>query len=76
MVKMFAKKPNVKQIPPTNEALDQHVKRVTYQGGQILGQLLLVATTLPLPTMQLEMEKNKDGVYESNWTRHQNSTVS
>ena len=35
LVKMFAKKPNVKQIPPTNEALERHVKRVTYQGGHI-----------------------------------------
>ena len=25
---------------------------------------------------QLEMEKTKDGVYEPNWTRHQNLAVS
>ena len=39
------------QIPPTKEALEHHVERVTYQGGHhIQGQSLLVAHALPLPT--------------------------
>ena len=44
---MFAKKPNVKQIPPTKAAVEQHVQTVTYQGGHIRGQSLLVAPALP-----------------------------
>ena len=48
--KMFARRPNVKQIPPTKATLEQHVKRATYQGGHVWGQLLVVAPTLPLPT--------------------------
>jgi len=29
--KLFARKSNVKQIPPTKAALEQHVKRAVYQ---------------------------------------------
>ena len=35
--KLFAKKTNVKLIPPTKAALEQHVKRATHQGGHIWG---------------------------------------
>ena len=48
--KIFAKKNNVKHIPSTRAALEQHVKRATYQGGYVWGQLLLASPPLPLPT--------------------------
>ena len=59
--KMFAKKTNVKQITPTKAALEQHVKRATYQGGHVWGQSLLVAPALPLPT-SWGWTKTKDGL--------------
>ena len=33
--KIFTKRTNVKAIPPTKEALEQHVKRAVYQGGYV-----------------------------------------
>ncbi len=65
--KLFAKKTNVKQIPPTRAALEQHVKRATYQGGHVWGQSLLATPALPLPTSWGWM-KTEDGLYELNWT--------
>ena len=47
--KIFAKKSDVKQIPPTKAALEQHVKRATYQGGHTWGRPLLATPALPLP---------------------------
>ena len=58
---------NSLQIPPTRAALEQHVKRATYQGGHIWGQSLLATPALPLPTSWGWM-KTEDGLYESNWT--------
>jgi len=39
--KLFARKNNVQLIPPTKAALEEHVKRAVYQGGHVLGQILL-----------------------------------
>ena len=65
--KMFVKKTNnVKQIRPTKAALEQHVKRTTYQGGHMWGRSLLVAPALPLPT-SWGWTKAEDGLYEPNW---------
>ena len=36
--KLFAKRTAVQQIPPTKAALEQHVRRATYQGGYVWGQ--------------------------------------
>ena len=33
--KLFTKRTNVKAIPPTKAALEQHVKRAVYQGGYV-----------------------------------------
>ena len=48
--KLVAKNINVKQIPPTRAALEQHILRATYQGGHIWGQSLLASPALPSPT--------------------------
>ena len=45
--KLFAKRNNIKQIPPTRRvALEQHVKRATYQGEHVWGQSLLTTPVL------------------------------
>ncbi len=56
-----------RKLSPTRAALEQHVKRATYQGGHIWGQSLLATPALPLPTSWGWM-KTEDGLYESNWT--------
>ena len=48
--KLFARKNNVELIPPTKAALEEHVKRAAYQGGQVWGQMLLPAPELPPAT--------------------------
>ena len=39
--KLFAKRNNIKQISPTRAALEQHVKRATYQGGHVWGHQVI-----------------------------------
>ncbi len=65
--KLFARKSNVKQIPPTKAALEQHVKRAVYQRGHVWGQTLLTTPSLPSPT-SWGWTKTEDGLYEPIWT--------
>ena len=65
--KIFSKKNNVKNIPPTKAAREQHIKRTTYQGGHVWGQLLLPSPSLPLPTSRGWI-KTTEGIFEPNWT--------
>ena len=62
--KFFA---DVKRIPPTKAALEQHVMRAVYQGGHKWGQALLAFPVLPLPT-SWGWKKTEGGLYEPNWT--------
>lgn len=39
----------IENIPPTQAALLEHLKRATYQGGHVWGQALVVAPVLPSP---------------------------
>jgi len=64
--KLFAKKGNVQLIPPTREALEQHVRRAVYQGGHVWGQALVSAPTLPSPIDWGWIKTS--GVYEPLWT--------
>ena len=64
---IFSRRPNVKQIPPTRAAVEQHVKRATYQGGHVWGQTLLANPTLPSPT-SWGWTKTDDGCFEPYWT--------
>ena len=49
--KLFAGKgKTVENIPPTQDALLQHVRRATYQGGHIWSQSLLLQPKLPSPS--------------------------
>ena len=36
-------------LPPTRDALEQHVKRATYQGGHVWGQSTVLMPQLPHP---------------------------
>ena len=64
---LFARRTNVKAIPPTRAALEQHVKRAVYQGGYVWGQSLVASPVLPPPTSWGWM-KAVDNSYEPNWT--------
>ena len=46
--KLFAKTSSVQRIPPTYAALEEHVKRATYQGGHVWGQALCPDPVLPV----------------------------
>ena len=48
--KMFAKRLKAEQIPPTFDALEQHLRRAIYQGGYVWVQALLLQPVLPSPT--------------------------
>jgi len=47
---IFAKRTNVKKIPPTKAAFKQHVKRAVYQDGYVWGRLLTTTPVLPFLT--------------------------
>ena len=53
-------------ITPTRAALEQHVKRCTYQGGYCWGQTLVTSCTLPSPCDWGWVEN--EGQFEPLWT--------
>lgn len=58
---MFTKKGmEITKIPPTKDALQQHVKRATYQSGHIWSQALVAAPVLPDPS-DWGWSSDKDG---------------
>jgi len=74
--KLFARKNNVKLIPPTKAALEEHIKRAVYQGGHVWGQILLPVPELPPPTnwgwsrtMKRDKSRTAEGQYTPYWTR-------
>ena len=65
--KLFAKKArSIEAIPPTQAALEQHVKRATYQGGYCWGQSLVPRCTLPSPCDWGWVDN--DGQFDPLWT--------
>ena len=66
--KLFARKNNVKLMPPTKAAVEEHVKRAAYQGGHVRGQVLLPAPELP-PATSWGQTRSEAGLYEPYWTR-------
>ena len=65
--KHFAKTSSVQRIPPTRAALEQHVKRATFQGGHVWGQALTPDPVLP-SLCSWGWIKSNDGLYEPYWT--------
>lgn len=65
---MFAEKNrSYDAIPPTREALIQHVRRATYQAGHIWGQALQAKPALPLP-ITWGWKVDDDGTLTIHWT--------
>ena len=65
--KIFARCNNVKRIPPTYDALEQHVKRAAFQGGFIWINTLEKQPELPSPC-DWGWRKDDSGLYEPHWT--------
>ena len=65
--KMFAKRLKAEQIPPTFDALEQHLRRAIYQGGYVWVQALLLQPVLPSPT-GWGWTNNDNGEYVPKWT--------
>ncbi|KAK0146492.1 hypothetical protein N1851_014183 [Merluccius polli] len=64
--KLFTKRHNVQSIPPTQAALQEHVKRAVYQGGYVWGQMLVSTPELPSPCNW--GWSKAEGHYEPFWT--------
>ncbi|KAK6169757.1 hypothetical protein SNE40_020746 [Patella caerulea] len=64
---MFMKNNSLPGIPPTRAALEQHIKRATYQGGHVWGQTLIAQAELPSPT-DWGWIRNDEGLYKPLWT--------
>ncbi|KAJ8051169.1 Histidine--tRNA ligase, cytoplasmic [Holothuria leucospilota] len=62
---------HLENIPPTKEALRQHVKRAVFQAGHIWGQFQIANPELPLPS-DWGWEKNTDDVWHPFWTGSRN----
>ncbi len=71
--KLFAKTSTVQRIPPTFAALEQHVKRATYQGGHIWGQALVPDPVLASPDSWGQI-KTDGNLFEPHWTTHQEAS--
>ena len=64
---LFARKQRVfDAIPPTRDALLQHIKRSVYQGGHVWGQVLACRQALPSPADW--GWTNDSGVWKPKWT--------
>ena len=61
--KLFAKRNSVQRIPPTYDALEQHMKRSVFQGVYVWGQVLVPQPVLPSPT-SWGWRQTEDGSYE------------
>ena len=58
---------NIENIPPTQAALDQHIKRSSYQSGHVWGQSLEVHPELPDVT-DCRWETPQTAGYIPKWT--------
>ena len=66
--KLFAKKNSVERIPPTQAALQQHIKRAVFQGGHIWGQSTNPRPVLPSPTEWGWRKIPSESSYQPLWT--------
>ena len=54
-------------LPPTQDALIQHIKRATYQAGHCWAQIMIAAPELPSPS-EWGWSKKAEGGWEVRWT--------
>ena len=58
----------IENIPPTKDALRQHVLRAAYQAGHMWGQALLKAPQLPSPEEFVWKQENASAQWKVKWT--------
>ena len=58
---------SIDHIPPTQTALEQHIKRAAYQAGQVWGQSLQAIQELPSP-LEWGWEKSTEAGWIPKWT--------
>ena len=59
---------DIENIPPTQDALKQHLLRVGYQAGHIWGQALMKAPSVPSPEDFGWSRKNDTEEWQVKWT--------
>lgn len=65
---LFTKKgTGLEGLPPTHDALKQHVMRATYQGGYVWGQATIPTPVLPDPT-DWGWTLGREGHMQPRWT--------
>ena len=73
---LFTKKGRgLEGLPPTHDALKQHVMRATYQGGYVWGQATIPTPVLPDPT-DWGWTLGKEGHMQPKWTTISAAAVS
>lgn len=66
---LFARKQRAfDAIPPTRDALIQHIRRAVYQGGYVWSQIVACSQTLPSPEHWGWMKDNDDTIWKPKWT--------
>lgn len=59
---------SLENVPPTQGALEQHVKRAAYQAGHVWGQALVCNPVLPSPAEHGWIKCDKTRKWNVNWT--------
>ena len=72
---MFTQGRQMDCIPPTKNALIQHIKQANYQGCFIWGNCLFPSPNIPLPS-QMGWEKNADNLWQPTWMTIQEASKS
>lgn len=65
---LFSQLRNIENVPPSKNALEQHVKRAVYQAGFIWGQTLTANPTVPSPEDWGWMRRERDSSLTPYWT--------
>ena len=58
---------NIENIPPTRDALEQHVKRAAYQAGHIWGQSLIGMPETPSPSLWGWQRQDENSPWTPYW---------
>ena len=66
--KLFTQRYKMENIPPTLNALEQHVKRAVYQAGHIWGQALTGKPQVPSPGSWGWEKVTDDSLWTPCWT--------
>ena len=65
--KLFPKRSSIEQLPPTMDALEEHIKRAIYQGAHIWNNILKCNYELPSPS---DYGWTQEGIFlKPHWTK-------